>query len=157
MEPTPLPPELSGGLAVAVEDSPVARQALRWAAALAVGLDRPLHVVSVWNLVSGQGPTDRLPDESPTLARWQQAAEQRLADLVREELAAVGGAPVVHQVVLHGSTVPTLLRVSEVVDHLVVGARGRGGFTGLLLGSTSDQLVRYASCPVTVVGRGDAR
>lgn len=150
MDADALPQDLTGALVVAVEDSPAAREALRWAASLATALDRTLHVVTVWNFVRGRAPQDENPDGTPNMARWQAEAERGLQALVAEEVSTP-----VRQLALHGNTVPTLLAVAAVADHLVVGTRGRGGFAGLLLGSTSDQLVRYAGCPVTVVGRGD--
>lgn len=151
MDASALPQDLRDALVVAVDDSPAAREALRWAARLAAGLGRPLHVLAVWNFITGTAPADQSPDEPPTIGRWQAEAERGLAALVRAEL---GGAGDVRQVVVHGNTVPTLLAVSELAGHLVMGTRGRGGFKGLLLGSTSEQLVRHASCPVTVVGHG---
>lgn len=151
--PTPtLPDSLRGALVAAVDDSPPAREALRYAATMAAGARRPLHVVHVWNFVTGAAP-EQGADASPSEAAWQAEAERRLDALLTEEL---GGSPAieVQPVVLHGNTTPVLIKVGELAEHLVVGSRGRGGFTGLLLGSTSEQLVRHSCCPITVVREG---
>lgn len=48
---------------------------------------------------------------------------------------------------------------SKTAQLVVIGSRGRGGFLGLLLGSTAHSLVQHAQCPVMIVhpadGRGD--
>jgi nucleotide-binding universal stress UspA family protein len=149
---TELPSVLQGALVAAVDDSPPAREALRYAARLAAEAGKPLHVLTVWNFVSGAPPAQD-QDTPPTAEAWQAEAQRRLEALLAEELPdrrdVLGEV-----VVLHGNTVPVLLEVTKMVDHLVVGSRGRGGFRGLLLGSTSEQLVRHAECPVTVVRHG---
>lgn len=152
MKPPVLPDDLTGALVAAVDDSPPAREALRYAASMAADARRPLHVVSVWNFVIAPAPETHR-DEPPTEAAWQAEAERRLAALVAEELGGRADLDV-RPVALHGNPTPTLMAVSEVAGHLVVGSRGRGGFTGLLLGSTSEQLIRHACCPVTVVRQG---
>ena len=53
----------------------------------------------------------------------------------------------------YGHPAPTVLEVarSEGARLLVLGARGRGGVTGALLGSTSHAALHHAPCPVAVV------
>jgi nucleotide-binding universal stress UspA family protein len=54
--------------------------------------------------------------------------------------------------VLEGPAAEAILNASEAhdVDLIVVGRRGLGKFSGLLLGSTSDQVLQYATVPVLV-------
>lgn len=155
MRPPEVPPELRGALVVAVDDSPSAQEALEFACRLAVGLGQPLHALHIWNFVTGSTP-GHPRDEPVSEAAWQEQAEQELRAITDASTTARPGCEV-RRTVLHGNPVPTLLAVSEVAEHLVVGSRGRGGFAGLLLGSTSEQLVRHGRCPVTVVRRGASR
>ncbi|XAS68801.1 universal stress protein [Micrococcaceae bacterium Sec5.7] len=57
-----------------------------------------------------------------------------------------------------GSPVEILVEASRHVELVVVGTRGRGGFAGMLLGSTSDGILHHAKAPVLVVpDRDDPR
>ena len=59
----------------------------------------------------------------------------------------------IHKSIVPGNAVDTLTKASYDHDVVVVGSRGRGGFTGLLLGSTSQGLLQHAVSPVYVVPR----
>jgi nucleotide-binding universal stress UspA family protein len=56
-----------------------------------------------------------------------------------------------------GTAADVLIGESHGADLLVVGSRGHGGFTSMLLGSVSMQCALHASCPVTVVHSPEAR
>ena len=58
---------------------------------------------------------------------------------------------VVREVVVQDRPVRTLLAQSAGAQLVVVGSHGRGGFTSMLLGSTSRALLHAADCPVVVV------
>lgn len=60
------------------------------------------------------------------------------------------GVSVRHQVAV-GTPAMALARAAADARCLVVGSRGRGGFRGMVLGSTSQTLVHHAPCPLLVV------
>lgn len=73
-------------------------------------------------------------------------------DIIDEALEAVGGPGEVSVIktVRSGGSASVLCEVAEGADLLVVGARGLGGFRGLLLGSVTHQVVAHSPCPVVV-------
>lgn len=114
-------------------------------AARANGVILGLHVVETLG-------TDPLPADSPeyiTAFRQYQrdSAKAALHDLVRQHEAA--GCRIDETVVL-GKPYQEILRVAAErnADVIVIGVRGRGSIDLTLFGSTTNQVVRRATCPV---------
>ena len=81
---------------------------------------------------------------------WEGPARSTLADTVASVLDRPD-ADRVSQRVVEGHPAQVLLDAAADAALLVVGSRGRGGFTGMLLGSVSQSVVARAACPVVVV------
>ena len=85
----------------------------------------------------------------PPLTDFEQAVREEL----EADVAALGlpAECLVGYHVLHGGVLRPTAEAAAHADLLVVGSRGAGGFRGLRFGSTADQVVRNAPCPVVVV------
>ena len=79
------------------------------------------------------------------------AEERALAERLAGWSARYPGTAV-ERVVERDGPARALVRHSSDADLVVVATRGRGGFTGLLLGSTGLALIQRADCPVMLVG-----
>ncbi|OLT48949.1 universal stress protein [Saccharomonospora sp. CUA-673] len=141
-----------GPVVVGTDGSESATQAVRWAADLAASGNRPLRIVHAFTYVQGFYGGD-LPVSPDVYRAMEDEGRQFLVDA--EQLAR-GRAPeldIETAMPLQGS-VPMLVQESETAGVLVVGKSGRGGFAGMLVGSTSVSLAAHAQCPVVVVRGG---
>ncbi len=142
--------DIDGGVAVGLENSASALRALSAAAEEAKCRNAVLHVVRAWSIRTAPKPSDCPPGAVPSTEQYEQSVLADTHQLVSETLGDDPGCPVeVH--VVHSPSPQALLSASRGADMLVVGHRGRGGFSGLLLGAVAEQCVRHASCPVLVV------
>jgi nucleotide-binding universal stress UspA family protein len=84
--------------------------------------------------------------------------EQGVVDSYKEDLeSSLKPIRIAHpelnitKTIVPGTAVDALTKASYDHDVVVVGSRGRGGFTGLIMGSTSQGLIQHAVGPVYVV------
>lgn len=128
---------------VGIDASESARAALRWAAEYANRFDLPLEAVIAWDLDPYYGyPILQFERDA------EERAQQAMADTIRDEL---GEDAALTQRVLRGKAAPILLEAGKSASLLVVGTRGHGAFTGMLLGSVSQHCAQHATCPVVII------
>ncbi len=136
-------------IVVGVDTSDGSRVALRWALQEAKRSGAEVEAVLAYDF--GLAWIDV---GSGSQAQWiQHAADTAKAELhaFLEESAPEADGVVVHPVVVEGAPADVLTELAHNADLLVVGTRGRGGFTGLLLGSVSQRCAQRAPCPVVVI------
>jgi nucleotide-binding universal stress UspA family protein len=141
-----------GHIVVGVDGSDISRTALEWAYEEAAHHGAALTVLTTWHPPAlpmtppyGSMPPGDYPDQ-PRLAALD-LLERFTAALVPKDPAVD-----IRMSVEEGQNpAKVLIERSTEADLLVVGSRGHGGFSGMLLGSVSQHLVAHASCPVVVV------
>ena len=106
-------------------------------------------VVRAWSLATAPRPPDWEFGSVPAFEEYAETVRQALVDDARAQLEAFPELSVEYRVV-HAGAAKSLVEISKEARLLVVGARGLGGLTGMLLGSVSEQCVRHATCPVLV-------
>lgn len=149
-------PEPTSPIIVGIDGSEASVKALRHASRLADALGTRLEAVAVWQMAHS------IYDFYQTESDW--SPEKEIEKLLTDAVDAAFGAnhPAgLTLTVLEGNPARTLIRYSADAEMLVLGSRGHGGFTGLLLGSVSTATVAHAICPVLIVhnkqhGHGDA-
>ncbi len=146
----------NGAIVVGVDGSAESREALRRAAAEARLRKVPLRVVHAWTFGYGVGLTNTYAIMGPSDADviepsdLHRAAEHLLERTVTDSGVDLDGLTV-ERVVAEGGPTSVLLDLVSPSDLLVVGSRGHGGFTSLLLGSVSQQCAHHAPCPVVII------
>ena len=126
-------------IVVGVDGSPGSKKALDWALDEARLHDSTIEAVRAWT-----------PGEFGTADDIASFSLKALQEDVAEAVADKPGVDVA-TVVDQGSAGKVLIDHAKDADMLVVGTRGRGGFTGLLLGSVSQQVTTHSRAPVVAV------
>jgi nucleotide-binding universal stress UspA family protein len=135
-----------GPVVVGIDGSEGSRRAAEYALETAAVHGVPVLALYAWPvdaawppaLAQAGTPPPSVPNEVTDIltAVTHQYPEVQVNPQVRQGVSA-------HQALVEASADASLV---------VVGSRGRGGFKGLLLGSTSQALIHHARCPVAVIG-----
>ncbi len=138
------------GIIVGVDGSGHSQRALEWAMNEAAIHHLPLSVLTVHPAIVGYFGGIITTPQDLQLTEQAQAAVKAETDKVLAGLNGPHPESVTVKAV-HGFPVEELVNASKEADMIVLGSRGMGGFTRLMLGSTAGQVVQHAHCPVLIV------
>lgn len=135
------------GVVVGVDGSEPSKQAIAFAAEEASLQNLPLIAVYAW-----------MPPLTPGLEYLWSEELVSTQQSAAEEAIAIGTAGLaqrypdleIQREIVQAPPVTALLQFAETADMLVVGSRGRGGISRLLLGSVSHGVLQSLPCPVVV-------
>lgn len=136
-------------IVVAVDGSEAGAAAVAWAANAAAKRSAPLKLVTAYTMpqfmyADGMIPPQELYDQ------LEDEAMEKIND-AREIVTGFDENIEVSYYIGEATPIDLLLQLSEDADIVVMGSRGLGGLSGLVLGSVSSAVVSHAACPVVVV------
>lgn len=134
---------------VAVDGSEASQNAVRWAANTAMKRGIPLRIASSYTVpqflyAEGMVPPKELFDDLQAETLEKIEAARAVAHEVAPDIK-------IGHTIAEGSPIDMLLEMSHDVTMVVMGSRGMGGLSGMVMGSVSASVVSHASCPVVVV------
>jgi nucleotide-binding universal stress UspA family protein len=138
---------MTARIVVGVDGSEHARRALEWAVEEAGRRDATIDAVHAYRSLPYFPGMEFGYVAPPPKEKLEAEALQRLLEVIEGLHTDVPVDPIV----IDDSAARALIDTARGAELLVVGSRGFGGFKGLLLGSTSLQVVTHAPCPVVVV------
>jgi nucleotide-binding universal stress UspA family protein len=133
-------------IVVGIDGSGSSLRALDWAGGQAQLTGARLEVLVAWSWPTNYGWSAPFPEGYDPEVAVNEMLEGVVADLARDFPEVV-----VEPAVVESHPAVALVEASREADLLVVGSRGHGEFSGMVLGSVSEYCVGHAHCPVLVV------
>ncbi len=144
------------GITVGVDGSGHSKLALERAIKEAGIHHAPLTVLTVHQAIVGYSGGPVTYPEDPAETESAREAAQAETDKLLAGLDGPRPESVTVKAV-HGFPAEELVNASRDADMLVLGSRGAGGFTTLLVGSVTSQVTHHAHCPILIVPPADRR
>ena len=145
-------------IVVGVDGSEESRAALDWAVEEGRLRQAPVLAVHAWEMPMMPAPTGLVPPSVEVVGDLTELREDAasLVETMVREIAGDAADVEIRPLTVEDKPVRALLDAAERNDAqmIVVGSRGHGGFVSLLIGSTSDQVARHATCPVVIHRQG---
>jgi nucleotide-binding universal stress UspA family protein len=134
-------------IVVGFDGSETAHHAMQWAIQEARTRGATVDAVHAWtySFTPARPPAPSDAVEIETVERDSELAFHRALDDFDAQ-----GVPI-HRHHIAGDPAAELLRIADGADMLVVGSRGRGALSTILLGSVSEEVIRRSPCPVVVI------
>ncbi|TCC44878.1 universal stress protein [Kribbella pittospori] len=134
-------------IVIGYDGSPAGAGALHWAIAEAIRSRAPLRIVEAFEVVVQTRPS---PGHVVPLEALRTAREKGLSSLAETVRLQHPGVQV-DTILAEGSAAEALVEAAQQARLVVLGSRGLGGWTGLLVGSVAVQVTTHAQCPVVVI------